>query len=156
MRRYIVIGYLVALAMSVGVVLVLGVIVAPVVFHTETLLAVPLARYDAGLVMTEIFVRSNYWWMAMMIFIALYEGYDYKMGRKDMGVMGSAAVAVATMALFVFYYTPDILSMQAAHTTDTPLFEKVHFGSELDFKILLVALLVLLLRRFGQLVRPKL
>lgn len=155
MRRYIVIGYLVALSMSIGIVLTLGALVAPVIFTSQELIAQTISHYNQGVIMTEIFSRANYWLLFLLSMVFVYEVYDYKQGRKDATVLASAVVIVFTSALFVFYYTPDILAMQQAYTTQSAAFDAVHKGSELDYKLLLVALVVLVVRRFTQLVRAK-
>ena len=155
MRRYIVIGYLVALSVTIGLVLTLGILVAPVVFNTQTLITDTLSHFSQGVVMTEIFVRANYWLIMMMSMVVIYEAYDYKMGRKDPYVFVSSLVVVFTIGLFAFYYTPLILEMQAARDTTSDVFKNIHTMSELSYKLLLVGLVVLVLRRFTQLVRAK-
>ena len=155
MRRYVVISYLILLSTAIGVVLTLGALVAPVVFHSQSLITETLSQYSQGVIMTEIFVRANYFLVFVMGAIIVYEAYDYKMGRKDIVVFVSSALVVLSIALFAFYYTPDILEMQANHTTKSLAFDQVHFSSELDFKVLLIALLSLVVRRFTKLVRAK-
>jgi len=51
--------------------------------------------------------------------------------------------------MFSSVYVPKILSMQALgrEATQSDTFENVHIASEIDFKILAVALLVLFIRR---------
>ena len=153
MRRFFVISYLIVLAMSVGAILVLGVITAPVVFGSDALITETISRYSQGVIMTEIFSRANYWLIFLFSFVFLYEAYDFKMFRRDKIVLISAVVVGFTSVMFVFYYSPDIIAMQLAHQTQTEVFENVHKASELDYKMLLVGLLVLLIRRFTQLVR---
>lgn len=138
--------------MSVAWVIVLGVIVAPVIFHADTLISESISHYSQGVIMTEIFVRSNYWFGLIAVFILAYELYDYFNGRRDVVVQIAAFISLFTITLFLFYYTPDIVSMQLAHETQTEAFNIAHKGSELDFKLLLVALLTLLIRRFLKLV----
>ncbi len=155
MRRYIVIGYLVLLSVVVGVILTLGALVAPVVFHAHDLMTLPITHYQEGLVMQEIFRRSNYIFMFVALVIAVYEIYDYRHGRRDKIVMISAFIVLYTIMMFVFYYTPEMTLLQQAQQTQSEAFKSLHLGSELDFKIMLVALVTLLLRRFTQLVRKR-
>jgi hypothetical protein len=155
MRRYIVIAYLVFLSVMVGLTLTLGVLVAPVVFHAHDLMALPITHYEEGLVMQEIFRRSTYIYMILAIAILIYEVYDFRQGRRDKFVMIAAFVVIYTIMLFVFYYTPEMIALQQAHQTQSEAFDALHKGSELDFKIMLFALVTLLLRRFTQLVRKK-
>jgi hypothetical protein len=155
MRRYVVIGYLVFLSMMVGVTLTLGALVAPVIFHADDLMTLAISHYEEGLIMQEIFRRSVYIYLALALAVLIYEVYDYRNGHRDSIVITSAFVVLFTVFMFAFYYTPDMIALQQAQQTQTAAFESLHKGSELDFKIMLVALLTLLLRRFTQLVRKK-
>ena len=155
MRRYIVIGYLVFLSVSIGIILTLGALVAPVMFHAHELISQPLTHYSEGLIMQEIFSRTNYIFMALAAAIFSYELYDYRKGQRQIVILMAALMVLFTIAMFVFYYTPDIIALQQAGQTQTDAFKSLHLGSELDFKIMLVSLLVLLLRRFTLLVRKK-
>ncbi len=66
--------YLLSIAMTIGAVLVLGVFVAAVVFHSEIFLTIPLlSRYEEGKIMGEIFRRFSYWGYVMAAIIAVYE-----------------------------------------------------------------------------------
>jgi len=77
-------SYLLVLAASLGGVLVLGAIVAPVVFNTDKVLfELLLDHYNAGKVMAEIFHRFSYWLYFVAIFVAFYESMQYKMGQRD-------------------------------------------------------------------------
>ena len=155
MRRYIVIGYLVLLSVMIGLIITLGALVAPVVFHAYDLMTLPITHYDEGLIMQEIFRRSNYIFMALAVAVILYEIYDFRQGRRDKIVMISAFVVFYTIMMFVFYYTPEITLLQQSQQTQTQAFDALHKGSEIDFKIMLFALITLLFRRFTQLVRKK-
>lgn len=147
---YIDFTYFILLAASFGAVIVLGAFVAPVVFHTDKILAgLLLDNYNAGIIMGEIFHRFSYWVYALAIFVALYEAAQYKMGQRDAIAFGSAATVLFTSLLFSGVYVPDILEMQAMgqEATQSDTFSNIHIASEIDFKILAVALLVLFVRR---------
>lgn len=143
------ITYLLFLGMSAGAVLVLGVIVAAVVFHSEMFLTLPLlSRYEEGKIMGEIFRRFSYWGYAMALFIILYELYRYKLMQIDKIAILSAMVAVASALMYAAVYVPKILEYQSlGEEAIDEGFEALHKASEIDFKILLVALLVLFGRR---------
>ena len=147
---YIDFSYLLVVGMSLGTVLVLGIVVAAVVFNTGKLpVEILIDRYNAGIIMGEIFHRFSYWAYFLATFVGLYEAYMYKTGQRD-AIVFAAAVTVSFSALmFSAVYSPKILEMQAqggeATTSDT--FENLHYASELDFKILAVALVVLFVRR---------
>lgn len=147
---YIDFSYFILLAASFGAVLVLGAFVAPIVFHTDKILAgVLLDNYNAGIIMGEIFHRFSYWIYALVVFVTLYEAAQYKMGQRDAIAFGSAVSVLFTSLLFSAIYAPKILEMQAMgrEATQSDTFSNIHMASEIDFKILAVALLVLFVRR---------
>lgn len=141
--------YLLLIAMSAGAVLVLGVFVAAVVFHSEAYLTVPLlSRYEEGKIMGEIFRRFTYWSYFMAAVIAVYEVSRYKVMQIDKISMLSAMGSIATLLLFSAVYTPKILEYQSrGEAAIDASFEALHKASEIDFKILLVMLLILFCRR---------
>lgn len=136
-------------------IITLGALVAPVMFHSEELIEQAISHYSQGLIMQEIFFRSQYILLALGLAIFTYELYDYRQGRRDGIVLASAFAVIFTIGMFSFYYIPEMLVLQQAHQTDTDAFKSLHLGSELDFKIMLFALIILLLRRFTQLVRKR-
>jgi len=142
--------YLLLIGMTAGAVLVLGVFVAAVVFHSELFLSVPLlSRYEEGKIMGEIFRRFSYWGYLMAIVIPLYEISRYKVMQIDRISILSAIGSVGTLLLFSAVYTPKILEYQSQGESvmmDNG-FEALHKASELDFKILLLMLLILFGRR---------
>jgi len=147
---YLDFGYLVILAASFGGVMTLGVLVAPVVFNPNTLLVdVTLDRYNSGMLMSEIFARFSSWLYAVAIVVALYEAMWYKKGQRDALSFASAFIVIASSLLFSAVYVPKILAMQAlgSEATQSDTFANIHIASEIDFKILAVALVVLFIRR---------
>jgi hypothetical protein len=147
---YLDFAYFIVLAATFGAVLVLGAIVAPVVFHTDKITVnLLIDHYNAGIIMGEIFRRFAYWINFVAVFVVVYEAMAYKMGQRDAVSFGAAVIVVFTSLLFSSVYVPKILSMQAIGTeaTQSDTFEHVHIASELDFKVLAVALLVLFIRR---------
>ena len=155
MRRWIIIIYFVVLSIGVGLILTLGALVAPVVFNSNSLITENITQFSQGLIMTEIFMRGNYILTFVLIYIVIYEGYDYKRGKRDIILNIATFIAIFTLSLFVFYYSPQIIELQNAHDTNSTLFDTIHKGSELDYKITLVALMTLLLRRFSLLIVKK-
>jgi hypothetical protein len=149
-KIYIDFSYLIFLAASFGGIIVLGAFVAAVIFNTDRILTeVVLDRYNAGLIMGEIFYRFSYWIYALAIFVAIFEAIEYKMGRRDAIAFSSAVIVVSTSLLYSAVYVPIILAMhmlgREAAQSDT--FNNIHIASEIDFKILAVALIVLFVRR---------
>lgn len=141
--------YLLLIAMSAGAVLVLGVFVAAVVFHSEAYLTLPLlSRYEEGKIMGEIFHRFSYWASFMAGVIAVYEVSRYKIMQIDKISILSALGSIGTLLLFSAVYTPKILEYQArGEASIDASFEALHKASEIDFKILLLMLLILFSRR---------
>ncbi len=147
---YLDFAYFIVLAATLGAVLVLGAVVAPVVFHTDRITVnLLIDNYNAGIIMGEIFRRFAYWIYFVAIFVAIYEAMAYKMGQRDAISFGAAATVIFSSLMFSSVYVPKILSMQALgrEATQSDTFENVHIASEIDFKILAVALLVLFIRR---------
>ncbi len=149
-KIYIDFSYLVLLAATFGAVLVLGAFVAPVIFHTDRILVDMLMdHYNAGIIMGEIFHRFSYWIYAVALFVVLYEAALYKTGQRDAIAFGSAATVIFSSLMFSAVYAPKILAMQAlgAEATQSDTFQSIHIASEIDFKILATALLILFIRR---------
>ncbi len=142
--------YLLFVAMTLGAVLVLGIFVTSVIFHSDTVLSnVLLDHYNEGQLMAEIFRRFTYWGYVMAGVIALFEISEYKNGRRDTIVIITAFISIATLLLFSAIYTPKIIEMQemGIEATQSDAFASLHTASEIDFKILALVLGVLFLRR---------
>lgn len=147
---YIDFTYFIVLAASLGGVLVLGAIVAPVIFHTDKIVSeLIIDNYNSGIIMGEIFHRFAYWIYFLAVFVAIYEAYMYKTGQRDAIVFASAVVVIFSSLMFSGVYAPKILEMQAVgrEATQSDAFNNVHIASEIDFKLLAVALVVLFVRR---------
>jgi len=147
--RMTTLAYLVLLGATLGAGLFSGIVVAPVTFHTETWLGSEvLSHYQEGLIMTENFVRLSYLVNFTLLAVVLYEGYKYKKFERDTIMQVATFFVFATGLLFSQYYIPDILTMQLAgeEMTKSVAFINTHKGSEINFKIFSLALLVLLVR----------
>lgn len=142
--------YILFIGTTIGAVLVLGAVVAAVVFHSEIFLSVPLlSRYEEGKIMGEIFRRFSYWGYFTTAVIAIYEVSRYKVMQIDKISILSAMGSIGTLLLFSAVYTPRILEYQGQGESvmmDNS-FEALHKASEIDFKILLAMLTVLFVRR---------
>jgi len=147
--KLITIAYIIILGITLGAGLYAGAVVAPVTFHSELYLGSELlSRFQEGLIMSENFVRLGYLVTFTIISVALYEGYKYKMFERDKLTTMATFVAIATGLMFGHYYMSDILTMQLAgeKMTQTQAFINTHKGSEIDFKLFAVALLVLMVQ----------
>jgi len=143
------IAYLLSIGMTIGAVFILGALTAAVVFNSEFYLSIPLlSRYEEGKIMGEIFRRFSYWAYFMAAVIAIYEVSRYKVMQIDKVSILSAIASIGTLLLFSAVYTPKILEYQSrGEMAMDESFEALHRGSELDFKILLVVLSILFVRR---------
>ncbi|MFH0709139.1 MAG: DUF4149 domain-containing protein [Pseudomonadota bacterium] len=148
-KTFIDIFYLFTLAITAGAVFTLGALVAAVVFHSELYLSIPiLSRYEEGKIMGEIFRRFSYWAYFMTAVIAIYEVSRYKVMQIDKISILSALGVISTLLLFAAVYVPKILEYQSrGESAIDASFESLHQASEIDFKILLLMLIVLFARR---------
>ena len=147
---YLDFSYLLVLAASFGAVVVLGAFVAPVIFHSDKILVgMVMDHYNAGMIMGEIFHRFSYWVYTLAFFVVVYEVLMYKNGQRDALTFAAAVTVIFSALMFSGVYSPKILAMQAlgAEATQSDTFDNIHIASEIDFKILAVALVVLFIRR---------
>jgi len=125
---YIDFSYLIVLAATFGAVVVLGGVVAPVIFHTDTItVGILIDHYNAGIIMGEIFHRFSYWIYFLAVYVALYEAAAYKMGQRDAVLFGASVTVMFSSFMFSSIYVPKILSMQAAgsEATQSDTFENI-------------------------------
>ena len=147
---YVELAYLLLLGASLGAVLVLGIIVASVIFNSEQYLPIALLdHYNEGILMGEIFHRFSYWVYGLCMAVVIYEILEYRALRRDGIAQIAALVVIGTSLMFSGVYAPKILQMQAlgVEVTMSDAFDALHKASELDFKILALALAVLFVRR---------
>ena len=141
--------YLILLGVSIGGILTLGIIMTSTIFHSELYIGPILSHYQEGQIMAQGFDKFSYFlgFMAMVIFT--YEAYSYKILQRDNIVMISTFVALSSIGLFIGVYTPKILEMQklGEEATESISFQNLHLASELDFKILVLALIIMMFRR---------
>lgn len=147
---YIDFSYLVILASTYGAVMVLGMLVAPVIFNTNDItVALTIDKYNAGIIMGEIFHRFSYWTYVLGFIVLAYEGIMYKLGQRDKYLFFSATLVVFSSFMFSAVYSPRIIEMQTmgAEATQSDTFASLHLASEIDFKVLALSLVVLFVRR---------
>jgi membrane protease YdiL (CAAX protease family) len=141
--------YLIFLSGVLGAVLYAGIVVTAVTFHTDAWLGADLlTRYQEGQIMTENFLRLSYVVTAMVVVVALYEGYKYKKFERDRITLVATFFVLGTGLLFSHYYIPDIVAMQmqGEAMTQSEAFVNTHKGSEINMKLFVVALLVLVVQ----------
>ncbi len=145
--RMITMTYLIFLSAVLGAGLYAGIVVAPVTFHTEQWLGSDvLTRFQEGQIMTENFLRLSYLVNVLLVSVVLYEGYKFKKFERDTLTQVATFLVLATGLLFSQYYIPDIIAMQeqGVEATKSVAFLNTHKGSEINFKIFSLALIVLI------------
>ena len=145
----ITIAYLILLSAMLGAGLFAGIVVAPVAFNTDLWLgSALLTQFQEGQIMTENFLRLSYVVNIVLVAVILYEGYKFKKFERDTLTQVATFFVLATGLLFSQYYIPDIITMQNAgeKMTESVAFINTHKGSEINFKIFSLALLVLIVQ----------
>lgn len=141
-------AYIITLGAVLGAGLFAGIVVAPTIFHTESLFGGELlSNFQEGLIMTVNFEKLGLAVNFMIFFIFFYEATKWKSFENDNWTLLSAFLVIATGLLFTSYYIPDIVEMQLAGEamTQSDAFINTHKGSEINFKIFAFALLALLI-----------
>ncbi|MCW8822333.1 MAG: DUF4149 domain-containing protein [Sulfurovum sp.] len=141
--------YLILLSTMLGAGLFAGIVVAPVTFHTEQWLGAEiLTQFQEGQIMTENFLRLSYLVNIILVAVVLYEGYKFKKFERDTVTQVATFFVLVTGLLFSQYYIPDIITMQeqGVEMTKSIAFINTHKGSEINFKIFSLALLVLIIQ----------
>ena len=147
-KKWVFTLYIVVLALCAGAILALGIFVAPVIFVPDPILGKGvLSHFQSGLLMSKIFVHFNYLLGFTAFFVLFYEFKAFFSLDKDKLSFFAAILVIYCAGLFILYYTPFILQAQSAAQTQTSAFLNMHKGSELDFKILLFSILILIFRR---------
>jgi hypothetical protein len=144
--------YLFCLAAAAMGVFLLGALVAPILFHSEVVLGVKLlSRFDAGLMMSEIFSRFNYILLATAALIIAFEGFLAVNKKNSKSMLLLSTLNVLTIGVYAFIFTPKIIAFQAMgeEALNSSAFESVHKLAEFDFKILLVTLTLSFFIRFS-------
>ena len=142
-------AYLILLGAMLGAGLYAGIVVAPVTFNTDQWIGTEvLTQFQEGQIMTENFLRLSYLVNVVVVAILLYEGYKYKKFERDIVTQVATFFVLATGLLFAQYYIPDIIALQeqGVEATKSVAFLNTHKGSEINFKIFSLALLVLLVQ----------
>lgn len=141
-------SYIFLLLLSAGAVLVLGVLVAPVIFGSEKYFGEELlVRSQEGILMGTIFLSYSKWLGILSILIVIFESYEYKSMRRDKIALISSFFAVSAALLFYAYYAPGIMEMLNSVNTMNDSFNSLHKGSEINAKIMTFSFLILAWRR---------
>ncbi|MDE6979183.1 MAG: DUF4149 domain-containing protein [Helicobacter sp.] len=104
--------YLLMLGFACGVILSLGALSAPVIFRDALIISEgAINAFQAGQIMTEIFIRASYVLLFVAILIAIYEILSATIHSQKRFLIFSA-IAIAAILLFVLYYLPAIVEIQ--------------------------------------------
>lgn len=142
--------YLWILGIAIGTIIALGVLVAPVIFKAALYLPeLPLTKFQSGILMTQIFVKSTYILNFTAVAILVYEFASFKLGYTRPLFWLFGGISLMAILLFTLYYTPYIIEAQnlGAEATQSPAFASMHAQSEWVFKILLFSLSALFITR---------
>ncbi|GAA8217062.1 hypothetical protein HpKG28_01580 [Helicobacter pylori] len=105
--------YLLLLGILGGSLIILGAIVAPIVFKASSILPeLNLTPFESGKLMAQIFVRFNYVLGAIGFVVLLYEIVSFIYSKRSLVYLILGVAIGALCFLFVFYYTPYILNAQ--------------------------------------------
>lgn len=135
------------LGIGVGCIVACGAFAAPVVFGAAT--QIPhLEVADSGFIMGQIFIKCGKLFNILAGIMIVYEVltlatariFASSMQRRAWFILGG--ISVIMILLFTLYYTPEIMSAQAAGETNTQEFYSMHKQSELVFQILLITLCI--------------
>ena len=140
--------YIIILGTVLGAGLLAGIVVAPTIFHSESLLGSELlTHFQEGLLMTHVFEKLAYAVNFLVVIVILYEVIKYKAFESDRWSLLTTFLVAWTGLMFTSYYIPDILEMQSIGEvmTQSDAFINTHKGSELNFKIFAFASLALLI-----------
>ncbi len=133
--------YLLILGILSGSLIILGAIVAPIVFKASSILPeLNLTPFESGKLMAQIFVRFNYLLGAMGFIVLLYEIISFIYSKRSFVYLILGVAIGALCLLFVFYYTPYILNAQKIGEVaiQSNEFARLHTQSEWLFKELFV------------------
>lgn len=137
--------YLWLIALCIGAIFCAGAFSASVIFNAESF-GVNLARFSAGVLMSEIFSRLNILLIFLAFVMTFYEILSAKLAilaRIHKILLGvSSAISVLCIFLFTLYFSPKIIALQklGESATQSDEFLTLHAQSEWIFHILFVAL----------------
>ncbi|HEB9305424.1 TPA: DUF4149 domain-containing protein [Campylobacter coli] len=133
------------LAAMIGIELILGIVVAPVIFYPANFIGEGvLSHFQSGLMMTQIFIKMGYLLIFVSIFNLLFEIYsfikeDMKFQIKFSKLILSILILILSL-VFVVYFTNTIVEIQnlGEQATKSQEFLSIHNASEVVIKIILL------------------
>ncbi|EAI9960247.1 DUF4149 domain-containing protein [Campylobacter coli] len=133
------------LAAMIGIELILGIVVAPVIFYPANFIGEGvLSHFQSGLMMTQIFIKMGYLLIFVSIINLLFEIYsfikeDMKFQIKFSKLILSILILILSL-VFVLYFTNTIVELQnlGEQATKSQEFLSIHNASEVVIKIILL------------------
>ncbi|MBZ7935566.1 MULTISPECIES: DUF4149 domain-containing protein [Campylobacter] len=134
------------LAAMIGIELILGIVVAPVIFYPQNFIGDGiLSHYQSGILMTQIFIKMGYLLLIVSTINILFEIFSYFREKFNFKIKFSklmlSLIILILSLVFVFYFTEQIISMQklGEQATTSTEFTSIHSASEITLKIILVS-----------------
>lgn len=151
--------YIFLLLFVVTSTVLLGAIVAPVIFNSGLYLDnVEMTRFENGLLMSEVFRRFSNLLNIVLLATTIYHSYYYKEFLSSIVTIISFALFAVSSLLFSFYFTEGIFSfIQKGEdwiNDNIELFEAFHKASEIDFMIIMFSAFVLCIIAFKKKYHP--
>lgn len=137
--------HLFLIAAMVGAELILGIVVAPLVFYPQSFIGEgALSHFQSGLIMTQIFVKMGYVLLGVATVGACYEGFSFFQKDKELSFQlrfskFALSLLIFILALiFVFYFSAYIIHAQnlGESATQSEEFARMHKASEVVIKII--------------------
>ncbi len=154
MKKFSLGVYLLLLGILCGSLITLGTIVAPTIFKAPSILPeLNLTLFESGKLMMQIFVRFNFLLGAIGFVVLLYEIISFIYCERSLVYLILGVAVGALCLLFVFYYTPYVLSAQKAGEVvlQSAEFARSHAQSSWLFKELFIIVCILFFwRLFGK------
>lgn len=143
--------YMTLLGLALGVELAAGAFIAPVIFFPQKYLGEGvLTHYQSGILMTQVFLKTNMLLciVGLFAFCSEISAWIRKKYHDVFSTICMIGILLLT-SIFVFYHTPFIVEaqQQGAHATITEAFNAIHKQSEFVMKSLMVLQISLLFRR---------
>ncbi len=152
MRKSLMASYLLFTGSIIGIEFACGALIAPVIFYPSQFIGQGvLSHFQSGILMSQVFLRFNIVLLIFTAFAWAFEFYMYKLKQKDVVTFLLLIAMSVGVYLFVFYFAPYILEMQKNANESiikTPEFIKMHKGSEMTMKALMLLQVMLLYRRY--------
>lgn len=145
--------YLLILGASIGAILgstfsAASIFSAPQILDSANAALDGLSTFHSGLIMSQIFVKTNFLLLFCSAFIVLFEIYSCAKEKALLSpILG--VISIAAILIFALYFSPNIIEAQnlGAQGTQSEEFNSLHEGSVIAYKIALFALVGLFLVR---------